>query len=458
MKYIVILGDGMADEPQEALDGRTPLEAAVTPAMDELAKTGEIGLVKTIPDGMAPGSDTANLAVLGYNPREYYTGRSPLEALSIGVPMKDTDVAMRCNLVTLTEKEPYEQKRILDHSSGEISTEDAAVLLKAVQDELENETYQFYVGTSYRHCMIQANAVIRIRQSDETDGSGDAGTGAVRIDTALENLTPPHDHLTEVIGPYLPADETLLAMQKRSYEILVNHPINLERKAKGLNPANSCWFWGAGTKPMVDSFEKKNGVKGTMISAVDLLKGIAIGAEMQVVQVPGANGGLHTNYEGKAQAAVDALLKDGVDYVYVHLEAPDEMGHQGSLERKLQAIENLDQRIIRIVKEQMDASGEPYRMLVMPDHPTPIRIRTHTADPIPYLLYDSTKPLYSGNEAAQDISGMVGTNGPTADENKNAAVETGDTNVSRIYCERTAKESGIFRPEGYKLIDVLLES
>ncbi|MCD8015587.1 MAG: cofactor-independent phosphoglycerate mutase [Lachnospiraceae bacterium] len=406
MKYIVILGDGMADEPQEALEGRTPLEAAVTPAMDELAKTGEIGLVKTIPDGMAPGSDTANLAVLGYNPREYYTGRSPLEALSIGVPMKDTDVAMRCNLVTLTEEEPYEQKRIIDHSSDEISTEDAAVLLKAVQDELESETYQFYVGTSYRHCVIKA------------------GAAAPHMDAALEQLTPPHDHLTEVIGPYLPADEALLAMQKRSYEILSNHPINLERKARGLNPANSCWFWGAGTKPMVDSFEKKNGVKGTMISAVDLLKGIAIGAGMQVIIVEGANGGLNTNYEGKAQAAVDALLKGGADFAYVHLEAPDEMGHQGSLERKIQSIENLDQRIIRIVKEQMDASGEPYRMLVMPDHPTPIRIRTHTSDPIPYLLYDSTKTLQT---------------------------------EPNFYCERTAVESGIFRPEGYRLIDVLLE-
>ncbi|MCD7813768.1 MAG: cofactor-independent phosphoglycerate mutase [Lachnospiraceae bacterium] len=400
MKYIVILGDGMADEPQEALDGRTPLEAAVTPAMDALTATGEVGLVKTIPDGMAPGSDTANLAVLGYNPREYYTGRSPLEALSIGVAMKDTDVAMRCNLVTLSEEETvYEQKRILDHSSGEISTEDAAVLLKAVQDEIQNERYQFYVGTSYRHCVIWANGCV-------------------------EDLTPPHDHLTEVIGPYLPADEMLLAMQKRSYEILVNHPINLERKAKGLNPANSCWFWGAGTKPMVDSFEKKNGKTGAMISAVDLLKGIAIGAGMQVIQVEGANGGLHTNYEGKAQAAVDALLKDGVDFAYVHLEAPDEMGHQGSLERKIQSIENLDQRIIRIVKEQLDASGEPYRMLIMPDHPTPIRIRTHTSDPIPYLLYDSTKTLGKG----------------------------------ALYCERTAKESGIFRPEGYKLIDVLFEN
>ncbi|MCD8021872.1 MAG: cofactor-independent phosphoglycerate mutase [Lachnospiraceae bacterium] len=398
MKYIVILGDGMADEPIEALGGRTPLEAAKTPMMDELAATGEIGLVKTIPDGMAPGTDTANLPESGYNPREYYSGRSPLEALSIGVPMKDTDVAMRCNLVTLTEEEPYEQKHIIDHSSSEISTEDAAVLLKAVQDELENETYQFYVGTSYRHCVIWANGVV-------------------------EDLAAPHDHLTEVIGPYLPADDALLAMQKRSYEILANHPINLELKAKGLNPANSCWFWGAGTKPMVDSFEKKNGIKGAMISAVDLLKGIAVGAEMQVIKVEGANGGLNTNYEGKAQAAVDVLLNGGADYAYVHLEAPDEMGHQGSLERKLQAIENLDQRVIRIVKEQMDASGEPYRMLVMPDHPTPIRIRTHTADPIPYLLYDSRKTLGSGG----------------------------------LYCERTARDSGIYRPEGYRLIDVLLE-
>ncbi|MCC8066354.1 MAG: cofactor-independent phosphoglycerate mutase [Clostridiales bacterium] len=419
MKYIIILGDGMADEPQEALDGRTPLEAAKTPTMDELAARSEIGLVQTIPEGMAPGSDTANLAVLGYNPRQYYTGRSPLEALSIGVPMKDTDVAMRCNLVTLTEDEPYEHKRIIDHSSSEISTEDAAVLLKAVQQELENETYQFYVGTSYRHCTIWANGQV-------------------------ESLTPPHDHLTEVIEPYLPADEALLAMQKRSYEILVNHPINVERKAKGLNPANSCWFWGAGTKPMVDSFEKKNGKRGAMISAVDLLKGIAIGAGMKVIEVEGANGGLHTNYEGKAQAAVDTLLKDDMDFAYVHLEAPDEMGHQGSLERKLQSIENLDQRIIRIVKEQMDASGEPYRMLVLPDHPTPLRIRTHSSDPVPYLLYDSTKDLNRKERPERE----------TAVEDVNDAEASGK---KMVYCERTARENGIFRPEGYKLIDVLLE-
>ena len=388
----------MADEPQEVLGGKTPLEAADTPAMDEMAPRSEIGLLKTIPEGMSPGSDTANLAVMGYNPREYYTGRSPLEALSIGVPMKDTDVAMRCNLVTLSEEEPYEKKRILDHSSSEISTEDAAVLLEAVRKELENETYQFYVGTSYRHCVIWANGHV-------------------------EQLAAPHDHLTEVVGPYLPENKVLADMMKRSYEILSNHPINVERKAKGLNPANSCWFWGAGTKPMVTSFEEKYGKKGVMISAVDLLKGIAIGAGMDVVNVPGANGGLHTNYEGKAQAAVDALLKQNADFVYVHLEGPDEMGHQGSLERKVQAIENLDKRVIRIVKDQMDRSGEPYRMLVLPDHPTPLRIRTHSGEPVPYLLYDSTKNIGDG----------------------------------RLYGESEARGSGIYREEGFRMMDVLLE-
>lgn len=389
----------MADEPQEALGGRTPLEAAVTPVMDEMASVSEIGLLKTIPEGMSPGSDTANLAVLGYNPKEYYTGRSPLEALSIGVPMKETDVALRCNLITMSEEEEkYEDRHIIDHSSDEISSEDAAVLLDAVKEELENDTFKFYAGTSYRHCVIW-----------------DRGR--------VEELTPPHDHLTEVAGPYLPKNEALLAMQKRSYDILLNHPINRKRRAEGLNPANSCWFWGAGTRPMVTSFEEKYGKKGVMISAVDLLKGIAVGAGMKKVNVPGANGGLHTNYEGKAQAAVDALLKDHADFVYIHLEGPDEMGHQGSLERKVQAIEWLDSRVIKLVKEQMDASGEPYRMLVLPDHPTPLRIRTHTGDPVPYLLYDSTKKLGSG----------------------------------KLYNEKEAQESGIMREEGYRIMDVLLE-
>ena len=367
MKYIVVLGDGMADEPIGQLNGDTPIKHANTPMMDELAKISEIGLVHTIPEGMSPGSDTANLSVMGYDPKQYYTGRSPLEALSIGVPMKDTDVALRCNLVTLSEEEPYESKTIVDHSSGEIGTEDAAVLLEAVRSELEDEIYRFYLGTSYRHCLIWENGQV-------------------------VPLTPPHDVLGQVIGAYLPHDPLLRKMQEKSYEILSNHPINQQRKAEGKNPANSCWFWGAGTKPALSSFEEKYHKKGVMISAVDLLKGIAVGAGMDNIEVEGANGGLDTNYEGKAQAAVDALLKDGYDFAYIHVEAPDEMGHQGSIERKIKAIENLDGRVIRKVKEQMDASGEDYRMLVLPDHPTPIRVRTHTSDPVPYLLYDSTAP------------------------------------------------------------------
>lgn len=367
MKYVVILGDGMADEPIESLGGRTPLEAADTPAMDALAAAGEIGLVHTIPEGMKPGSDTANLSVMGYDPKKYYTGRSPLEALSIGVPMKDTDVALRCNIVTLSEDEPYEKKTILDHSADEISTEEAAVLLEAVKQELESESYRFYVGTSYRHCLIWEQGQV-------------------------VELTPPHDVLGQVIETHLPEDPVLRRMQERSYDILANHPINLERKARGLNPANSLWFWGAGTKPILTSFEEKYHKRGVMISAVDLLKGIAVGAGMENICVEGANGGLDTNYEGKAQAAVDAVLNRGYDFAYIHVEAPDEMGHQGSVERKVRAIEYLDSRVIRLVKEGLDASGQDYRLLVLPDHPTPIQVRTHTSAPVPYLLYDSQKP------------------------------------------------------------------
>ena len=366
MKYVVVLGDGMADWPMESLGGGTPLSCAKTPVMDALAKVSEIGTVVTIPEGMAPGSDTANLSVMGYDPRRYYTGRSPLEALSIGVDMKDTDVVYRCNLVTLTEEDaPYEEQTILDHSSDEISTEDAAVLLRDVCRELENETYRFYTGTSYRHCLVWDRGQV------------------------LE-LTPPHDVLERKIGEYLPHDETLLYMQKRSYEILKNHPLNIRRKEQGLNPANSFWFWGAGTKPVLTSFEDIYHKKGVMISAVDLLKGIAAGAEMDSIQVEGANGGLNTNYEGKAEAAVKALTERGYDFAYIHVEAPDEMGHQGSVEKKIRSIEYLDQRLIRLVKEGLDASGEDYRMLILPDHPTPIKVRTHVAEPVPYLLYDST--------------------------------------------------------------------
>ena len=384
MKYIVVLGDGMADLPIEALDNKTPLAYAKTETMDALSKKAEIGLVHTIPEGMKPGSDTANLSVLGYDPKVYYSGRSPLEALSIGVPMKDTDIAIRCNIVTISDDDvPFEEKTIIDHSSSEISTEDCAVLLKAVMDELQNETYQFYVGTSYRHCLIW-----------------DKGE--------VVELTPPHDVLGRVINEYLPEDKALYDMMKKSYDILVNHPINVERKKQGLNPANCCWFWGAGTKPMLSSFEEKTGKKGLMVSAVDLLKGIAVGAGMGVVEVEGANGGLHTNYAGKVDAALKALTEDGYDFVYIHVEAPDEMGHQGSVERKVQAIEYLDEKVIKPMVDTLNEKGVDFRMLVLPDHPTPICVRTHTSDSVPYMLYDSTNLLdkdWNYNEDEAKTSG-----------------------------------------------------
>ncbi|MBE5931451.1 MAG: cofactor-independent phosphoglycerate mutase [Lachnospiraceae bacterium] len=399
MKYIVVLGDGMADEPIAEIGGKTPLAHANTPMMDELAGKSVVGLSATIPEGMSPGSDTANLAVLGYNPKKYYTGRSPLEALSIGVPMKDTDIALRCNIVTVSEEDvTYAERTIIDHSSSEISTEDAAVLLEAVKKELQDDIYSYYVGTSYRHLLIW-----------------DKGQ--------VVPLTPPHDILGKVIGDYLPKEDKLREMMEKSYDILNNHPLNVERAAKGLHKANSIWFWGAGTRPALDSFEEKTGKRGVMISAVDLLKGIAIGAGMKVIEVPGADGTLHTNYVGKAQAAVDALTKDGYDFAYVHVEAPDEMGHQGSLPNKLEAIESLDAKVIRTVVEGMKAAGEEFRLLVMPDHPTPIRCRTHTSDPVPFLLYDSTRERR-----------RIG-----------------------FYNEEEAKASGILYPEGYKLIDTLFE-
>lgn len=382
MKYIIVLSDGMAGWPLEELGGKTTLEAARTPVMDRLAQTAEIGTAYMVPEGMAPGSDTANLSVIGYDPKIYYTGRSPLEALSIGVDMAASDVSFRCNLVTLTEEEEeYEDRTILDHSSGEITTEEASVLLDALKEGLKRQGYEFYLGISYRHLMIWKEGKV------------------------LE-LTPPHDILTRKIGEYLPKDPVLREMMEKSYEILKNHPINIERKKQGLNPANSAWFWGAGTRPALTSFEEKTGKRGVMISAVDLLKGIAVGAGMDNIHVEGANGGLHTNYEGKADAAVQALLRDGYDFAYVHLEAPDEMGHQGSMTDKITAIENVDGRVLGRIIDQLEEAGEEYRVMVLPDHPTPVAVRTHTAEPVPYLLYDSRQRFdgihtYTEKEAAK---------------------------------------------------------
>ena len=398
MKYIVVLGDGMADEPLEALGGKTPLEYAQTPCMDSLASMGHMGLVQNVPSGMAPGSDVANLSVLGYDPKRSYSGRSPLEALSVGVKMEPDDVIFRTNIVTLTEEEPYAEKTILDHSSGEIATKDADVLMDAIRSAFNSETVQFYTGTSYRHIMVWKKG-------------------------KLVSLEPPHDHLGTQIGPWLPKEPMLREMMEASFPILNAHPMNLARAEAGKHKANSLWFWGAGTKPSLQNFEEKTGLKGAMISAVDLLKGIAVGAGMKVYQVPGATGSLDTNYEGKAQAAVKALLEDGCDFVYIHVEAPDEMGHQGLIHEKVQSIEYLDQRLIALVKKAMDDSGEDYRMLILPDHPTPIRVRTHTGNPVPFLLYDSTHP-----------------------EKKKAK-----------YSEAEAAATEDFEPDGYKLIDRLIQ-
>ncbi len=399
MKYIIVLSDGMAGRPLEELGGKTTLEAADTPNFDRLAEKAEIGLASMVPEGMAPGSDTANLSVMGYDPKIYYTGRSPLEALSIGVDMAADDVSFRCNLVTLTEDgAAYEDQKIIDHSSSEISTEDSTVLLEALKEGLKREGYEFYAGTSYRHLLIWKHGKV------------------------LE-LTAPHDILTKTVGEYLPKDSVLLDMMKKSYEILKDHPINVERKKQGLNPANSAWFWGAGTRPALASFEEKTGKKGVMISAVDLLKGIAVGADMDRIIVEGANGGLHTNYEGKADAAIHALLEDGYDFVYVHVEAPDEMGHMGSMTDKITAIENVDGRVVARITEAMDRSGEDYRLMILPDHPTPICVRTHTSEPVPYMIYDSRKA----------IDGI------------------------QTYNEKEAAKSTCIWKDGYRLIDHLLE-
>ena len=380
MKYIVILGDGMADEPVNALLGKTPLEAANIPVMDELAAKGEMGMVQNVPAGMSPGSDVANLSVLGYDPTKSYSGRSPLEALSVGVAMEEDDIIFRCNIVTLSESEPYEEKTIIDHSSGEISTADADILMDAVREHFNSEEFQFYTGTSYRHILVWKHG-------------------------RLAELEPPHDHLTCPAGPYLPKEEVLRSFMERSFDFLNDHPVNQKRAAEGKNKANSLWFWGAGTKPSLQNFEEKTGKKAAMISAVDLLKGIAVGSGMKVCQVEGATGSIDTNYAGKAQAAIDSLLKDGCDFAYIHVEAPDEMGHQGHMSEKIMAIEDLDSRIIAPIKAAMEDAGEDFRMLVLPDHPTPLRIRTHSSEPVPYILYDSTRQQkkiarYNEKEAA----------------------------------------------------------
>lgn len=403
MKYIVFLGDGMADTPIPEIEGKTPLMVAKKPNIDSLASKSELGLAKTVPDGMKPGSDTANLSVMGYDPRVSYSGRSPLEALSMGLTLNDTDVAVRCNLVTLSsEEEHYADKRMIDYSSGEISTEEAKELIEFVQANLGTERLSFHAGISYRHCLIVHNATV---------GS---------------DLTPPHDITGKPIKRHLPTGvlgDLFTDLMVKSYDLLKDHPINLKRIAEGKNPANSIWLWGEGTKPSLPDFEAKTGVKGAVISAVDLLKGIGKGAGMEVIEVKGATGNVNTDFAAKGKAAIDALSR--VDYVYIHVEAPDESGHQGNLKDKIYSIEKIDSDIVGPVMAYLKDCGEAYHVLVCPDHPTPIATRTHSADPIPYLIYKSDCEVKSG-------------------------VDT--------YDEETAKSTGIFVEEGYTLIDRLFSS
>ena len=370
MKYMVLLCDGMADTPNPALGGKTPMMCADKPNIDALAANAVVGKCRTVADGLKPGSDVANLSVLGYDPTVSYTGRSPLEAASIGIDLKDTDVTLRCNLVTLSDEPEYENRRMVDYCAGDISTEEAREIIKTVEQKLGNDIYRFYAGVSYRHCLVVSN-----------------GT------TDLGDMTPPHDISGRVIGEYLSKSENakpLLDLMKCSCEILKNHPINLARRAKGLHEANAIWLWGEGMRPVVENFEKKNGVRGCIVSAVDLLKGIAKCAGMEAPQVDGATGYIDTNFAGKAAAGIEAF-KNGCDLVYLHFEAPDECGHRGEAQNKVKAIELIDSHALAPMLEYLRGCGDDYRILVMPDHPTPLETKTHSREPVPFLIYDSRR-------------------------------------------------------------------
>ncbi len=394
MKYLVLLCDGMADEPYSALGNKTPMELANKPLMDKLAKVSEVGMCKTVADGLKPGSDVANLSVMGYDPLVCYTGRSPLEAASIGVELKDTDVALRCNIVTLSDEENYEDKTMVDYCAGDISTAEAHEIIKTVEEKLGNDIYKFYGGVSYRHCLVVQN-----------------GT------TELGEMTPPHDISGRVVGEYLSKSENaapLIDLMKKSYNILKDHPVNLKRREKGQNEANSIWLWGEGRKPALQNFENKNGVKAAVISAVDLLKGIGICAEMLTPEVLGATGYLDTNFEGKADAAINAF-KDGCDLVYLHFEAPDECGHRGEAQNKVKAIEEIENRAFVSIFDYLEGCGDDFRILIMPDHPTPLNTKTHSSKAVPYLIYDSRrkiKGVESLNEKNAESTGYFIAHGP----------------------------------------------
>ncbi|MBE6889449.1 MAG: cofactor-independent phosphoglycerate mutase [Ruminococcaceae bacterium] len=400
MKYAVLLCDGMADTPREDLGSTTPMGKANKPNMDRIAKVSEVGMVKTVGEGLKPGSDVANLSVLGYDPAVYYTGRSPLEAGSIGIDMKATDVSLRCNLVTVSDEADYSKKTMIDYCADDISTAEAAELIKYVEENFGNEEFKFYSGVSYRHCLIWNNGTLD-----------------------LGNMTPPHDITGRVVTEYLstsPNAEKLLDLMKRSYDLLKDHPVNKAREARGKRPANSIWLWGEGKRAELTPFKEKYGVSGAMISAVDLLKGIGKFAEMNVIEVEGATGYIDTNFKGKAEAAIKAL-KDGADFVYVHMEAPDECGHRAEVDNKVKSIEIIDEQVLGPMLEAF--KGEDIRILICPDHPTPLELKTHTSNPVPYLIYDSTK----------EVKGV------------------------EKFDEAHAEASGIFRSVGHELINVFLQ-
>lgn len=400
MKYIVFLGDGMADYKLEELGNKTPLDVANKPNIDEIASKSVAGIVTTVPTGLKPGSDVANLSAMGYDPQKYYTGRSPLEAVSVGVPLNDEDITFRVNLVTLSNEENYEDKTMIDYSSDEITTPEAHELIKAIAEKLDNEEYQFFPGFSYRHILVRRN-------------------GKLTYD-----LTPPHDISGRKIKDYLPKGENadiILDFMKKSVEILKNHPVNLDRIKRGLRPATSAWVWGEGSKAVLPEFESLHSIKGGVVSAVDLIKGIAISAGLESVDVEGATGNIHTNFDGKAQAAIDLLKRN--DFIYIHLEAPDECGHRGELENKIKSIELIDEKIVKPVMDYIKSTGEDYKVLIMPDHPTPIALKTHVMDPVPFVMYDSR------NEAK--------------------GVEK--------YNEDNCKATGLHIDEGYKLMKKFIE-
>ncbi len=402
MKYLVLIPDGMADEPIASLGNKTPMQVAHKPVMDELVQHATVGTVSNVPAGMVPESDTANMAILSFDPKIYSKGRSPLEAVSMGISMQEDEVAYRCNVVTLSEEETdYDEKRILDHSADEITTKEADELIRALEEQLGNENRRFHTGVSYRHCLIRKGGNDRYP------------------------FMRPHDILGQRIGDYLPGKDDdgreFYDMMRASYDILNHHPVNEARRARGLKPANSAWFWSPGKKPQLPSFREKWGLDGTVISAVDLIKGIGLCAGMRSVDVEGATGNVHTNYEGKANAAIDAF-RSGSDYVYIHVEAPDECGHRAETENKVRAIELIDERILGPVYEYLKSSGEDFRILVLPDHPTPVRLRTHTILPVPFFLYDSAKE-------------QAGT---------------------RSFSEASASETGLYLENGYTLMDLMI--